>query len=364
MANDHGDMIAWPLPVDPAPDFGDGSDGELVVVGAMEVQSGHNHPLQYTNVTVRRGGVLTVPAWDGNAGGVLRLHATGTVTIEEGGMIDVSGKGFRGGVDLTDPDDCFDNAPVEAHGESWTQRHGGGGGGGGIASNNYGSAGGGGGGNGTAGENAQPNTCCNGNRPGGVGGLESPGGPELAAGLVMGAGGGAGKLYANDENPRTCHGGSGGGAVHIVAANIVLHGEIRANGADGGRGTARYASGGGGGSGGTVLLQALELVVRGGTVTCRGGAGGAHGPDGGHQGICSQGGQGGAGRVRIDADKVDGDMALVPDSCTQHRQNAPASLCPGSYPPLFLVRLLLLAVRTSHPHTLHGLLLRPLSCAY
>ncbi len=49
---------------------------------------------QYTNVTINSGGVLTCAPWDGNTGGVVAFLASSNLTINSGGWIDVSAKGF------------------------------------------------------------------------------------------------------------------------------------------------------------------------------------------------------------------------------------------------------------------------------
>ena len=51
---------------------------------------------QYTDVSVHSGGSITAAAWDGNTGGILAFNASGEVTVDSGGSIDVSGLGFRG----------------------------------------------------------------------------------------------------------------------------------------------------------------------------------------------------------------------------------------------------------------------------
>ena len=58
---------------------------------------------QYTDVTVNSGGSITAAAWDGNQGGILAFNASGTVTVDSGGRIDVSGLGFRGAPQHTKP---------------------------------------------------------------------------------------------------------------------------------------------------------------------------------------------------------------------------------------------------------------------
>jgi len=51
---------------------------------------------QYTTVTINSGTSITAPAWDGYTGGIVVFRAE-TVNINNGGSIDVSEKGYRGG---------------------------------------------------------------------------------------------------------------------------------------------------------------------------------------------------------------------------------------------------------------------------
>ena len=273
---------------------------DLVVLGEVTLESGVIH--HYSSVTVRTGGTLTTTGWNGNSGGVLRLYVAGAVEVEVGGRIDVSGKGFRGPEPLSG---CATAHTADVQGESYLgEGHcvtspNGGGGGGGVCSGTYGSAGGGGGGYGTAGAAAAPNTYNGPNNrcPGGQGGWVYSN-AELEAGLMLGSGGGAGKLYNNPGGG--CKGGNGGGAVEIAAWKVVVRGEIRADGEAGGAGGPEYASGGGGGSGGTILIRTHELENHG-TISCVGGQGG-HCNEGTYRGISSNGGAGGVGRTRLDVD--------------------------------------------------------------
>lgn len=52
---------------------------------------------RYTALTIDPGGVLTCDDWNGTVGGILAVEVQGNTTINTGGLIDVSGKGFRGG---------------------------------------------------------------------------------------------------------------------------------------------------------------------------------------------------------------------------------------------------------------------------
>lgn len=51
----------------------------------------------YRNVRVQNGGVLTVNPWNGSSGGVMFLRAQNDFDVQNGGKVDVSGLGFRGG---------------------------------------------------------------------------------------------------------------------------------------------------------------------------------------------------------------------------------------------------------------------------
>ncbi|MCC7207700.1 MAG: hypothetical protein IT323_10350, partial [Anaerolineae bacterium] len=51
---------------------------------------------QYDTLTISAGASVTAPVWNGSTGGIVAIHAQNTVTLN--GAIDVSGRGFRGGV--------------------------------------------------------------------------------------------------------------------------------------------------------------------------------------------------------------------------------------------------------------------------
>ncbi|HNW98140.1 MAG TPA: gliding motility-associated C-terminal domain-containing protein [Bacteroidales bacterium] len=53
---------------------------------------------RYSSLTVNSGGVLTCDTWNGTTGGILAVEIEVATTIISGGSIDVSGKGFRGGL--------------------------------------------------------------------------------------------------------------------------------------------------------------------------------------------------------------------------------------------------------------------------
>jgi MYXO-CTERM domain-containing protein len=64
---------------------------------------------QYTTLTIAAGGSITAPAWDGQTGGVVAVHAETTLQLD--GMIDVSAKGFRGGA-VHDSSDVTGATPI------------------------------------------------------------------------------------------------------------------------------------------------------------------------------------------------------------------------------------------------------------
>ncbi|KAH3764461.1 hypothetical protein Pelo_3686 [Pelomyxa schiedti] len=250
---------------------------------------------QYRNVVVQSGAILTVKPWDGSSGGSIYIKCS-TFTVQMGGTVDVTGKGYRGGVA---PRKYRNTAP---QGESSigigcpSTEPNGGGGGGGVGSDSYGSTGGGGGCYGTRGRDSPPNTYRKtGPHPGGKGGNVVP--PSIINNTLptLGSGGGAGDPYGYTAGS----GGAGGGAVVIEASEIDIQGTIQANGNPGGSGKS-YGSGGGGGSGGLIALRPSRCVALGatGTLTASGGEGGSceAGPLG-HQGICSRGGCGGDGWI-------------------------------------------------------------------
>jgi hypothetical protein len=52
---------------------------------------------RYSDLTVTATGEITCDPWDGTIGGVLAIESQGNITIQAGGKIDATGKGFRGG---------------------------------------------------------------------------------------------------------------------------------------------------------------------------------------------------------------------------------------------------------------------------
>ncbi len=243
---------------------------------------------------------LTADPWDGQTGGILVLSATGTVTLSAD--IDMSEKGFRGGVFTDEPGSptCLSFLPLGSglnptypdyyysdyqgggqKGEGIAdfiagRRNGQGrqatGGGGGNDHN----AGGGGGANWGAGGTGSDNTAgsCTGTYPGiGGGGLSLDYGTSSI--LVMGGGGGAG----HGNNNESYDGANGGGIIIIRASSIEGNGHaIRADGGDVVYPTAPLppiSDGvGGGGAGGAIFLQINSLGASALDVSASGGDGG------------------------------------------------------------------------------------------
>lgn len=244
----------------------------------------------YRDVTVRNGGVLTAPAWNGSFGGLLAFRATGSVIVETGGRIEMSRKGFRGGARPGGTTSCGRAGGQQGESINGVGRIG-------VSSANAGGGGGGG-----------PDACigCDGDSPAGGGGYGTPGRTsinpgnpstagrggvaygtaELEAEIHLGSGGGESHFFGNP-------GGGGGGAVIVFGRTIrVAGGEIRVDGEDGSQCGRGHPSGGG--SGGAILIGGERVDVESGLVSSVGGRG---------FGVCEcegeTGGSGGDGRIRI-----------------------------------------------------------------
>jgi len=298
---------------------------------------------------------LTCSAWDGTTGGLVVFRATATVTVGTGASIDVSGKGFRGGVANTNGAEDAHNPNITTGGENGGAGQSGPGGNGGSGS------GGGTGGNGGSGSGSG-GAGTGGSNGGGGGGSgwqadaskSSAGGAApyssgsnystntllvMGGGAAHGGGGGAGSRTPNVPSGGnkngvggTCveggsggNGGSGncGGGIILVYANQISgSGGITANGGMGGGGGGGggngeqnglvHAGGGGGGAGacgaagGSVVIKYnsgqgyISISATGGSGG-GGGGGGGSGDDvdqgaGGGGGAGANGGGGGAGR--------------------------------------------------------------------
>jgi gliding motility-associated-like protein len=231
---------------------------------------------RYGNYTVSQPHVAM--PWNGRKGGVLAMNVTGTLTLND--ELDVSGRGFRGGIADTIPRNamiCNVMKPIVVNDPDSAARKGEGigalkpnasrglgawgtGGGGGGSFN----AGGGGGSNvGSGGHGGSQSSLCL-PRPISISGL---GGWPLTVyrsqpRLFMGGGGGAG--HSNDGTPS--HGGNGGGII-LLSAGTISGGGLQLNAAgaaahacEGPAANCQDDGGGGGGAGGNVMLNAGSMT--------------------------------------------------------------------------------------------------------
>lgn len=176
----------------------------------------------------------------------------------------------------------------------------------------------------------------------GFGGIDSghPYGDDVLTDLLGGSGGAVGAKQPFQlemfRMPRG-RGGSGGGAIEIVAVNdIILESNARFS-VDGEPGADGYQSAGGGGSGGSILLAAGGAVQVKGKLSAAGGSGGRMKAnpqlvtDGGH------GGGGSGGRIALFGESVviedDLSLMLQGGSCSDESNE---SKCTGEDGSLFI----------------------------
>lgn len=296
---------------------------------------------EYTDAEVI--GTLTAGAWDGNTGGVLALSVLDTLYIN--GTIQMSEKGFRGGVQIRNTTGPLCNFLTVATNYAYAsaqgplsgaskgegiahllagQEYGRGpqanGGGGGNGHNSGGAGGGNGSIGGQGGERVGSFFACPGEYPG------LPGKALLSFGYTpgsqrafLGGAGGAG----DDNNGQSGDGGNGGGLILLIANVITGTGSIESNG---GSVAAIGSDGnGGGGAGGSILLNANIIQGVGLTMSARGG-------NGGHTSInCEGPGGGGSGGVIWSSTAlgtattdVTGGAAGQAQACAGNPQNAAA----------------------------------------
>lgn len=229
----------------------------------------------YTDLTTTD--TLTCLPWDGSKGGVLVFNVLNNLNLTR--PLDVSGKGFKGGIDpFSTPAvfNCNENQffypvnPDLASGKgegiadiSAAKSFGKGAlanGGGGGNSHNSGGAGGGNAGAGGLGGYQFESTPCNGTVPfdnRGIGG-KSLTYSNAANKIFLGGGGGAG--HTNNPEAFQATGGNGGGIIIVSAGNLRANSQqIFANGknaaACGATSSGCHEGMGGGGAAGTILLQ-------------------------------------------------------------------------------------------------------------
>ncbi len=298
----------------------------------------------FTDVQVLAGNSMTAAAWNGHRGGILTFRATGRVTVS--GKMDVTAKGFRGGI----------QQPTSHRGgyqgESWTglgragpnwytnvcggtvnnpnptdEQAGPNGGGG---SGGYGGCHGGGGGGGVYG--GRPEEACTtgcdppGDQRGwgapecGRSGFWAKSGDSYGAAnmtrIHLGSGGGGGNSYSASARELNM-GGDGGGIILAFAPSFTVTGRITADGEQGfpQAGTAEFNSietsnwqdgSGGAGSGGAVYLSFVSASLGNERVTAVGGPCGARAGWPGQRHLHQRGANGGLGRIRLDYEEVRG----------------------------------------------------------
>lgn len=242
----------------------------------------------YTEVAID--GEFTCRAWNGETGGVLAFRVIQTCSVNVGGIINATGKGYRGIMN----DDI--GVTVGRQGEGVL----------GMGTRSYNPNGNGGGG-GECGAYYSPNNACGGGGgqlPGqnghflgthaGMGGLAVS--DSLLSKMIMGGGGGSGghNIIIYEGN----RGGHGGGIILCFANTLVVNGHIRSNGMNGENGFhgSIYDIGAaGGGAGGQIYLSSFAASLGVGNITAVGGTGGY---------VVNRptylGGTGGNGRIRVD----------------------------------------------------------------
>jgi hypothetical protein len=231
---------------------------------------------QYTNVTINSAKTYTAKAWNGTVGGILAFLASGTVTVT--GLIDATGKGFRGGIEnigLYGNGYCGEGTVGASY--QWPHSNGNGGGGG---DNNIVSTGGAGGGNANAALDIHLGNYII------RGGLAS-GSNDLTTMTFGGGGGGAG----NSVNfPQTgAIGGTGGGIIFISGVTVTITGSIVSNGNNGGSDSYSYY--GGSGAGGSILIKTQVATLGTSLILSNGGSAQGTGD--------KSGGAGSVGRIAI-----------------------------------------------------------------
>lgn len=242
-------------------------------------------------------GSITVPAWNGDVGGVFVMACNGIFN----GSVNAYARGFMGG--QSDPYDgkYGENHLAPSGGGYQTDLYGinwGNGGGGGHGSNctdctnEHGN--GAGGGNGTPGGNGTryPGDVWGGHDP--YGGTTS-GNANLTNMTFGGGGGGTGNVnngalwFRHDA----MEGANGGGIIVVYAGEIVSSALLNANGGEAREREDARMGYGGNGAGGSILVKARKVSIGSSRILA---TGGTYGP----------GGYGGVGRIRIEACSLSG----------------------------------------------------------
>lgn len=285
-----------------SPDLGTGADGAFTSSGNATWTTDKN----FTSITIVSGHIITIQ-------GNVNIKCQGDITITSG-KITAKGQGHAGGASgryRGVQGVSYAGVPTT----DYVANYGGGGGGYALSSPSDTSLGGGGGGAygavGTKGEYRV--TATHGGDGGAV--YNTAQLSTFTEAYLKGSGGGGGGHY--DNNYLGGAGGNGGGIIKLHCKNLSVHatnGEIDCDGENGGNGIpnagATYGNtGGGGGAGGTIYIQVLNKCSIGTSkVHSNGGVGGA-GSWSNAMRTDLDGGNGGIGRIRIEAGKIIGTSA-------------------------------------------------------
>jgi hypothetical protein len=251
--------------------FGDATDGDVTINGARVVMiedifSGYNPRTgnipNWNNVVLSGGVQLTTrpynAARDGYKGGIVAFKALGTVSICANCMINVTAKGFPGGVTQGRRTPRFTSERGNSGAGPGAGRGGCGGDCNGVSAHG---AGGGGASFRTVGTVGTPDRMRQwGENSATPGAMYPPNSLFFSGDPSMGSGGGAGGLGHRGYPPqaRPGSGGAGGGAIQISATRMNNLGTLEANGQRGGNqgyhGNPQTGSGGAG-SGGLITLS-------------------------------------------------------------------------------------------------------------
>lgn len=254
---------------------------------------------EYKNLTVST--TVTVPAWDGNKGGIIAFLDKGTTTISgtlnasggngatasSGTAAGGSGGGFRGGLGRFGHNTQSQQGEGTGGGLSYATSSAGSGGGGGFSGGGDSRVGkGGGGGNATNGSSGESSGS---GSSGGSGG-SSTGNTELTN--ITFGGGGGGTNRGKTQPSEIGGGGAGGGIVLIVSNKIIVSGSISVDGGRGSNPSDVAWNLGGAGAGGSVLLKCVTADLGSNKLSASAGSNAGRGSPGGASGS--------VGRIHID----------------------------------------------------------------
>lgn len=253
-------------------------------------------------------GSLTIPAWDGNTGGLFVMACSGTFS----GDVNGNAKGFRGSQGTTDSwGGDPKNAPLNygyyaegTAGASGTRSNNSANGNGAGASSNgtdvlhqCGGSGGSHASGATEGEEYTSN--------GSSGSIGSTVGSASLETVFFG-GGGAGCRIHQSESYKLGDGGNGGGIIIIYTNKLSSDSSLTVNGENGESPTGSDTAAGGGGAGGSILIKSVSASL--GTITATGGSKGT--------GTRVDGGNGGNGRIRVEACNLSGTTSPAASTST------------------------------------------------